>query len=117
MKRCAHCGQENDDAASSCTSCGRSEFAEPKVPVAPEALSKGKPWVGVLLSLLISGFGISRAGHPGQAVAWFLGLEIGWTFVALMFALEWIPFGVGLVAGAFWLAAELVMLYLSYRPG
>src|SRR5437867_322943 len=106
MKKCTHCGGENDDGALSCTSCGTNEFGHPGASEAPKAPSKGKPWVGVLLSLLIPGFGIVRGGKPGRALAWFLALELGCGVVALTFALERIPFGVGLAAGAFYLAAE-----------
>jgi signal peptidase I len=115
MKRCANCGQETDATASSCAGCGGSEFSE------TEALFKspstGRPWVGVLFSLLIPGFGIARGDRLGQALGWFLGLELGFVLVVLCFALERIPFSLALVAGASFLAAELAMLYQSYRPG
>ncbi len=71
----------------------------------------------MLFSLLVSGFGIARGGRFGLAVAWFFGLELGLGVVAATFALESIPFVVGLATGACWLIAVLVMLYQSYRPG
>jgi signal peptidase I len=117
MKKCAYCGRETEEAALCCTSCGKSEFGDLAAPAAAKAPSKGKPWLGVLLSLLVPGFGIGRGGSPGVAVAWFLGLQSGWTLVVLVLALEWIPFRLGLAAGALCLAAELLMLYQSYRPG
>ncbi len=115
MKKCLHCGRENEDAVSSCTSCGRSEFAELEAP--PKPASKGRPWVGVLLSLLIPGFGMLRGGLPGQALAWFVGLELGLAFVALAFAIENVPFMLAMAAGAAWFLGWLCMLSRSYRGG
>jgi signal peptidase I len=117
MKRCTHCGQENDEAASCCTSCGTDGFGEPAAPAAAKGPSKGKPWLGVVLSLLVPGFGMLRGGKPGLALAWFVGLELGSALVAAAMALERIPFGLGVAAGALWLAAELCMLCQSCRPG
>ena len=117
MKICLHCGRENEDTASSCTSCGRGEFREPAAPVASRTPSKGKPWAGVLLSLLVPGFGIARGGNPALALAWFVGLELGLVLVVLTFAMEALPFSLGVAAATVCLAAELPMLFQSYRPG
>ncbi len=114
MKRCTHCGREADEAAASCTTCGRGEFVDE---TAPTAGSKGRAWVGVVLSLVVPGFGIARGNRLGLAVVWFLALELGLGLVAVSFALERIPFWTGMAAGACWLAAAVVMLYQSYRPG
>ena len=71
----------------------------------------------MLLSLLVPGFGILRGGLPGQALAWFLGLELGLTLVALAFAIESVPFSLALSAGAAWLFGCLCMLYQNHCPG
>lgn len=93
----------------------KNDFAEPEEPA--KAPSQGRPWAGVIFSLLVPGFGIARGGRLSRAVAWFLGLELGMVAVGLGLALEEIPFAVGLAAAGCWAFAFLAMLYQSYRPG
>lgn len=71
----------------------------------------------MIFSLFIPGFGIARAGLLGRGLAWFVGIELGAVAVGVLFALETIPFGLGVAAAACLIVADLVMLYQSYRPG
>jgi signal peptidase I len=86
--------------------------------VKPEVkASSGRPWAGVIFSLFLPGFGIARAGLLGRGLAWFVGIELSVVAVGVLFALETIPFGLGVTAAACLIVADLVMLYQSYRPG
>jgi signal peptidase I len=78
---------------------------------------KKRPWLGVVLSLLVPGFGLLRAGLPGRALAWFVGLEGLRLGAAFGFVFAEVPFGlaVGFVAVA--ALAPFWMLWDSYRPG
>jgi signal peptidase I len=89
------------------------EFAQAGAPA--ETPSQGRPWVGVIFSLLVPGFGIARGGRWSPAIVWFLGLEVGIVAVGLGFA--FIPFMLAVTVAGCWLFAFLAMLYQSHCPG
>jgi signal peptidase I len=75
------------------------------------------PWPGVLLSLLIPGFGLVRAARPLRGLAWFVGLQFVAVAIALLFIARAVPTWVvcgGMLVG---LMCTLVMLADSFRPG
>jgi signal peptidase I len=75
------------------------------------------PWAGSVLSLLVPGFGLVRAGKIRLALWWFLSIEVGTVLLVGLFVSNWVP---DLVCGAAFLIlriAELWMLVVSWRPG
>jgi signal peptidase I len=87
----------------------------------PADLSTPKPthrrWVGVLLSLLISGAGIFLSGNRKAGLRWFLGLTLLSLVMMVIAPLPVIP-GITafLVLSACMTALTLWMLVLSYKP-
>ena len=88
---------------------------QPNPPAQP--MPHYKPWVGVVLSFLISGLGLFAAGKKKQGMVWFILLFVlvlfwswadGAAFVPVAVA-PWVLSAVGLVL---W----VVMLCKSYRP-
>jgi signal peptidase I len=78
---------------------------------------KGRRWLGVLLSLLVPGFGLVRAGRPLRGLAWLVGLQFVSVAVALLFIARSVPnwvVGVGMLVA---LLCILAMLVDSFRPG
>ena len=74
-------------------------------------------WLGSLLSLIIPGFGLMRAGMPGRGACWLLSLHL-WVFIgALSLVLRWIPLWVPLGFLAAAIIAQIWVLYDSFRPG
>ena len=76
-----------------------------------------RPWLSVLVSLLVPGFGLVRAGRPLRGLAWFAGLQILAVAVALLTIWRAVPTA---LAACAWVAAagvQLAMLVDSYRPG
>ena len=51
-----------------------------------------RAWLGVLLSLLVPGFGLVRAGRIARGIAWFLAIQIVAILVTLLFIWRAIPF-------------------------
>lgn len=74
-------------------------------------------WPGVVLSLLVPGFGLFRARQFRRGVAWILGLQIIGVIIALLFALEFVPMSIALLAMGLGLLAVLWMLRESFCPG
>jgi signal peptidase I len=74
-------------------------------------------WLGVLLSLLVPGFGVLRAGLPRRALAWFLGLQLAGLFAGLSFGLSAVPFWLAVLVFAAAIVAQIWMLCDSFRPG
>jgi signal peptidase I len=85
---------------------------------APAAMEAPKQrWVGVLLSVLVPGFGLVRAGRIARGVAWFLALQVLGVVVTLSAIWRSVPFW-GVLAGlVVALACQLAMLVDSFRPG
>jgi signal peptidase I len=77
----------------------------------------GWPWVGVVLSLLVPGFGQVRAGRFRRGVLWFVALQ----FTALATACVWItramPTSIAVAAFIAYVVTGIWMLVDSYRPG
>jgi signal peptidase I len=74
-------------------------------------------WLGVLLSLLVPGFGILRAGLPRRALGWFLGLQLASLIGGLGFGLSVVPFWLTVFVLAAAIVAQIWMLCDSCRPG
>jgi signal peptidase I len=74
-------------------------------------------WFGVLLSLLVPGFGVLRAGLPRRAFAWFLGLQLASLIAGLSFGLRAVPFWLAIVIFTAAIVAQIWMLCDSFRPG
>lgn len=76
-----------------------------------------RPWVGLLLSLLVPGFGLIRAGRVKRGLAWLLGLSLYGLFAVLLWILPWVPNSVVLVTLGTAVLGQLWMLRDSWRPG
>ena len=76
-----------------------------------------RAWLGVLLSLLVPGFGLVRAGRIARGIAWFLAIQIVAILVALLFIWRAIPFWAALGGFIAAIAFQVVMLVDSFRPG
>lgn len=74
-------------------------------------------WLGVLLSLLVPGFGILRAGLQKRAFAWFLGLQLFSLIAGLGLGLSAVPLWVAILIFAAVFIAQIWMLCDSFRPG
>lgn len=84
--------------------------SSPQVPL-------NRRWPGVLLSLLVPGFGILRAGLPGRSILWFFGLQIAALMVAAGLGQSLIPFAVAVLLFVAAIVGQLWMLCDSFRPG
>lgn len=76
-----------------------------------------RPWLSLLLSLLVPGFGLIRAGRVARGFTWFLCLQGIATFAALLIIWRAVPSWLALAAIAFTLVCQIAMLVDSYRPG
>lgn len=74
-------------------------------------------WLGVLLSLLVPGFGVLRAGLPRRAFAWFIALQSAAFIGALSLSLSEVPFGLAIFIFTVVIFAQVWMLCDSFRPG
>ena len=74
-------------------------------------------WLGLLLSLLVPGFGVLRAELTRRALAWFLGLHLAALLAGLSFGLSAVPFWLAVLVFASAIAAQIWMLCDSFRPG
>lgn len=76
-----------------------------------------RPWLGVLLSLLVPGFGLVRAGRIARGVRWFFAIQIIGTLIILVLICRAIPSWAAFAAIIAAIAVQIVMLVDSYRPG
>ncbi|MEZ5302494.1 MAG: signal peptidase I [Verrucomicrobiales bacterium] len=76
-----------------------------------------RAWVGVLLSLIIPGFGLARAGHYLRGLIWFVGAHLVGSIVLLLLMWEKMPAAGAVVVVFLWFLAFLWMLKDSARPG
>lgn len=74
-------------------------------------------WPGLVLSLLVPGFGLLRGRQFRRGMAWILALELGGVIIVFLLALEFIPIAIALSASAIWLFAFLWMLRASFCRG
>jgi signal peptidase I len=89
-----------------------SEETSEESPIKPK-----RRWPGVLLSLLVPGFGLVRAGLPYRGIAWFAGMCLAGFVMAAGAALSVVP--IWLVV-CLWLGAFAVLIWMlcdSFRPG
>lgn len=84
-------------------------------PASPRPLNR--PWLSLLLSLLVPGFGLLRAGRVARGFTWFISLQGLAVFVAMLATWRAIPGWIILGALAFNLLCYLAMLVDSFRPG
>jgi signal peptidase I len=74
-------------------------------------------WVGVLLSLLVPGFGLIRCGRIKRGVVWYLlSYVLGYTILLIEICRS-IPFWLVVAALIFSVALHITMLVDSFRPG
>lgn len=83
----------------------------------PSLKTSGWRWPGVLLSLLIPGFGLVRAGRVARGVAWFIGLQLIALLATLIAIWQKVPFWLVIAAFVIALGVQLAMLVDSFRPG
>lgn len=74
-------------------------------------------WPGLVLSLLVPGFGLFRGRQFRRGIAWILGLELGGVIIVFLLAFEFIPIAIALSASVIWLLAFLWMLRASFCRG
>lgn len=74
-------------------------------------------WAGVLVSLLVPGFGLVRAGRMGRGVGWFLALKLVTVVGAVCAALSVVPAWLAVVGIGGGDGCALWMLGDSFRPG
>jgi signal peptidase I len=74
-------------------------------------------WLGLLLSILVPGFGVLRAGLTRRAFAWFLVLQLASLVGGLSLGLSAVPFWLAVLFFASAIAAQIWMLCDSFRPG
>jgi len=77
----------------------------------------GAKWLGVLLSCIVPGFGLVRAGRNARGILWYVGIQLAFLIPVLTFAAEGIPMALGFVALFAALCIEVVMLCDSFRHG
>ena len=82
-----------------------------------EAPAVGARWPGVLLSFLVPGFGLLRAGGLKRGMAWFLIMQAVALLFAFSIALGMFPMWLGWVALVAGLVVSVIMLRDSFRPG
>jgi signal peptidase I len=76
-----------------------------------------RAWPGALLSLLVPGFGLIRAGWIVRGITWFVAIQIVAILVTLLFIWRAIPFWAVLCGFIAAIAFQGVMLVDSFRPG
>lgn len=84
---------------------------------APSSVPQKRRWPGLLLSLLVPGFGIIRAGLPWRGAGWFLGLQLLALIAGLSFAVSVVPLWLSILVLVVALVAQIWMLCDSFRPG
>jgi signal peptidase I len=80
------------------------------------AAPTGKPWRGLVASLILWGAGQFFSGARRRGVAWFAVTYLGPQALLLVYSLSFVPGKSGLVFLTLLLLAWLFMLYDSYRP-
>lgn len=76
-----------------------------------------RSWLGVLLSLLVPGFGLVRAGRIARGIGWFFAIQIVAILASVLLIWRAVPSWGVLVAFIAALAVQIVMLVDSFRPG
>lgn len=91
--------------------------SSPDIEGAPPLPQKSRRWPGILFSLIVPGFGLARAGFPGRAVKWFLGVYLVGFLAAFILASESFPISAAVIAFVAILALQIWMCCDSFRPG
>lgn len=79
--------------------------------------SPARPWLGVLLSLFVPGFGLLRAGRIARAICWFVAIQAVGILIVLLLIWRAVPTWAAMIAFLSVIAVQIVMLVDSYRPG
>lgn len=74
-------------------------------------------WPGVLLSMLIMGFGLVRAGRWGRGLAWFVGLQLYLLLTLIALSTELVPMWVGWGLAVLMPVLNALGWADSFRPG
>ena len=74
-------------------------------------------WPGSLLSVVVPGFGLVRAGRPLRGIAWFIGLQLLGCAIALMVTARAVPVWLVCVAFVASFLPPIALLVDSFRPG
>jgi signal peptidase I len=82
-----------------------------------DSLPIGRRWPGVVLSLLVPGFGLVRAGRVRRGIVWFIALQVSVIIAAGCAVLSAVPAWLAVAAMVAQLIAHLWMLCDSFRPG
>lgn len=88
--------------------------AQPAVSV--DSPLPGRRWPNVLLSLLVFGFGVYRAGRPRRFLGWLLICHAVSCATAAAFALQVVPMGILIPAMVLNIGLLLAMLRESFQP-
>ncbi len=74
------------------------------------------PWVGVILSFLISGAGQFLSGRQSRGIKWFIAFHLSSYLFLWLLASSWIPSFMPVMFGIAMFGAWLSMLLDAYRP-
>lgn len=85
--------------------------------VAADVKAKGRPWLSTLLSVLVPGFGLVRAGRPLRGLAWFAAVHAIGIAATLLMIWRAVPTAVVVIAWVGSIAAYVTMWVDSWRPG
>jgi signal peptidase I len=77
----------------------------------------GRPWLGVLLSFLVPGFGLLRARQYTRGVLWLIGSQLLGLGVAFVWITRAVPTAIAMIALAMCIMVWLWLLRDSYRAG
>lgn len=72
------------------------------------------PWLGVVLSIFVSGAGQFYSGRRSSGIRWFIVLNLAYFLCLWLSASSWIPTPISIVAGLLVFVAWLLMLRNSY---
>ncbi len=78
---------------------------------------ENRRWPGLLLSLLVPGFGLFRAGLPLRGVGWFVGMILLNVIVAASLALSMVPVWLAVICVIISVVVPICMLRDGFRPG
>ena len=106
----------NPERAFPTRSSGACAFRQECMNTPHEVLPKRK-WLGVILSLLVPGFGVLRAGMHRRAALWFFALYLAGILTGICFAVNAVSFPVALCMLTAFIIAYVWMLFDSFRPG
>jgi signal peptidase I len=81
----------------------------------PLPTTKLRRWPGALMSLLVPGFGLIRAGNIKAGISWLLGIYLAGMATMAMVVADFMPIWGAVVVAA--LALQVTMICKGYKPG